>query len=359
MTNRRLHLFVVKVHDQFAHLILALEKARGERLGKKGMYIVVVKCQFRHSGFGHLYRRQTEGRIYWSIGFSALFGQAFLMLPRRLIDLTLITSDNLNDFALPEEPLAPSRKLVRLRGESFKKLGLQQSEYVAVSIYVSSRDEMEDEGYRWKSEIRETEGDTFGPSVDYLRNRNIEVFLLGVNDDGKARIPRKIPRLADVGKMGGMHEVAIASGCKYFWTDDSGGQWTKEPFKLPTLVTNAPEALGIADRFNAKYSEKLFVVPLRFQTPSGHMLSIEEGLTFSHRRFEMFAKGNITCVRNTSDDLVAAHTEVLARLDGTWLVSEEELICREKINKLFERFPEFLKGTFLFSFLSKYPHLLE
>jgi putative glycosyltransferase (TIGR04372 family) len=180
---------------------------------------------------------------------------------------------------------------------------------------------------------------------------------LGGRDTERSRIPREIPRLEDFGKLGGAHEIALANLCTYFWSDEDGGFWTSFPFRKPVLFTNLARL-----NLNSSSVPEVFVcVPTRYRTPDGVNLTFNEVLSHLSngiQPWKLAVRGQLQLIRNTPDELMDANREMIARLESTWQVTPEIRILRQRLEHIWEAFPQFHRPEISDTYLLKNQDLL-
>lgn len=358
--GRKVDLYELRIQNQFAWLVDHFERIRGSRGGDTAGVVVVVRSTFRHRGLAHLYRSQLRCLVLWSTGFSSLWAQVLLLQPGFLINRIVIHSRNYFALNMAVEPLAPTRRLLRLREHTLAELGCSKSRYVTMAVFTSTKEEQADPEYASKTLSQETIGAEFAESVDFLRATGVDVIMLGFPDSGKAHVPREIPRLSQFGEVGGLHEVALASGCLYLWADFVGAMWLREPFKRLSLNTNVDHRFAGKKTFNFPEAvlETWVSTLLRYQTPGGNLLTLREIMTIEPG-FEAVARGELRVIRNSPEDLIDAHREMLSRVDGTWVVDDRIGALQDRLKSIFAEFPELHVLPISPSFLARYPYLLD
>jgi len=355
----KIRLFVLKPYTEFAFMLYMFERIRGGALANRQPHIVLVRTPFRHKGLAYLYGSHLQCPICWSSGGTVLFAQIFMLQPSWIIERIELTTDDFIRFSMVDEPVKTSNRISKIRNEILSQQNVNPSRYVAMAVYTSTSEEKLDPGYVWKSVVRETIGTELVGGVDFLKSNAVDLVMLGFPDTGKAHIPRIFPRLTDFGRIGGLDEVALASGCLYFWADDVGAQWLREPFKKPVLLTNAAEVFGPKNQFSDTAVKRFLSVPIRFQTSSGHLLTIREQLLMSPRRFESFAKGEVRIIRNSTEDIVEAHQEMLSIIDGTWVEDSQTLELSEQLERIYSEFPQYPNRPLPTKYLLRYSYLLD
>ena len=97
-------------------------------------------------------------------------------------------------------------------------------------------------------------------------------------------------------------------------------------------------------------------LPIRFQSKDGRLMTIREELSSK----PPFSKDdNFHWIRNSPEEIVEAHEEMLARLDGTWVESAKARELRERYERIFRDFPQYFPMKIATSFLMKHQYLLN
>lgn len=344
-------LTVLATDGEFGPFMNMMEFMRGE--ARKPSEILFVLARTKHRTLGDIYRREISRPILWSNGVFGLLQQALLIQPRYLVVVRRLTPVVTN--RMPTHPVAVSSELEELRTRLLTQLKCTSPQIVAMAVHTIQYDKQANPRYASNEASRESIGGELAGAVDYLASRNIDVILLGATDSGVSRIPRNIPRLSEFGQHGGPEEVAIASGCTYFWTDDVGAWWLPVPFGRPVLFTNFSRILirrGVQPRGH-------LVVPCLYETPDGRMLTIEELLATRSPTYKAASRGELRLIRNSPQELLEAHREMIGRLDGTWIEDDEGRELRTRLEKIFSRYEEWHPLNISSYFLKQHSYLLD
>lgn len=359
LMGRRVDLYELRIQGEFAWLVEHLERIRGSRSGNVAP-VVVIRATFRHRGLAHLYRSHFRCLLFWTTGWSSLLAQSLLLQPKFVTNRIILHSRNYFSLDMAVDPISPTTRLLRLRDKTLGELGCRKSRYVTMAVFTSTREEQADNDYESKTFYRETTGLDLAESVDFLAANSVDVIMLGFPDTGKAHVPREIPRLSTFGEVGGFHEVALASGCLYFWADCVGAQWLRKPFKRWLLLTNLDKGLAGDKKYNLPQQDlDLWVSTLlRYVTPGGHILTLREMLS-CEPGFGAVARGELSVIRNSPTDYVEAHREMLSRVNGTWVVDDQFGALQDRLKKIYSDFPNLHEVPISSSFLARHPYLLD
>jgi putative glycosyltransferase (TIGR04372 family) len=196
-----------------------------------------------------------------------------------------------------------------------------------------------------KSRVLESNGEVLALGVDYLRSRGLDVIMLGSPDVGPSHVPRILPRLSEFGSLGGPHEVALASGCEYFWTDNVGAWWLAFPFNRPVLCTNDARPLGVSQAVTCY---------VQYRTLDGELLTwrqlLYRQIVEGRSLLGDASRGELVMVKNSPEEIVAVHQEMIERVAGTYREDAQTRQLRAKFGAVYEEFgrtPPQASGTFL------------
>lgn len=346
-----IHVTVLATDGEFGPFMNLMEFMRGEPRKPHEIFFVLAKT--RHSTFAELYRREVGCPILWSNGVFGLLQQAMLLQPRFVVVMSRLTPMVAN--RMPTHPVRVDPELEEMRTQLLTQLGCTSTKLVAMAVHTTQYDDEANVRYASKEASRESKGAELAVAIDYLSSQNVDVVLLGAADTRASRIPRDIPRLSEFGQHGGPQEVAVASGCTYFWTDDVGAWWLAVPFGKPVLFTNFTRILirrGVQPRGH-------LVVPARYETLDGKKLTFEEILATRSPTYKAASRGELRLIRNSPEELLEGHREMIGRLDGTWKEDDESRDLRVRLEKIFSRYEEWHPLNVSSFFLKQHPYLLD
>lgn len=354
----------IAVESEFAHYVQFMELLRGgiEIDGKtlsKDLFgdVVFILGPYKHLGFHSMYSSLLESRIYWVSRRSSLLCQALLVQPEFCLRVTRLDKRRFPSGVrrFSESPLAVPARVVEVRQEILKEHGIEKQNYVLLAVFTLAYELERNPHYVQKTRVLESIGSELAHAIDDLRNKGTEVIRVGSLDDGRARIPRDLVRLEDFSRLGDIHEVALASGCNYFWTDGVGAFWLAVPFRKPILFSN--QAHVSFKTWQAIPSPHL-MVPVRYQSVSGRDVGLREIFQSARMLQKEVARGEMIMIRNSPTEITEAHQELNARLAGNWVDTKEMVSLQARLRSLceeFDRFPVQVSS----SFLSRNSHLLD
>jgi len=354
-----LTIYVLHGDGEFAHLPDFLERVRGRCTRNEQPLVLIL--DFQHEGLKELYESQLKWRIMWPSGFERIISQALLLQSSALVSYEyLITarfdSARASQMPLATESLTPGPRIVSVRASTMRRIGLENQRYVALAVNTSRYELLNNPRYAQKSQYKETIGESLSDALDALSHRGVKAVLLGSQDTDVSRIPRELPRLSDFGKLGGIEEVALASGCEYFWNDWVGCWWLGIPFGKPVLCTNQ----GHLD-VPTQYMPPVFwlSLPLRLKSESGREFTLREMLHNLGLRRSATRQGDVKVIRNSADEITAANLEMISRLEGTW--QEDSLMEKNsrRVKEIFAEVPDCHAFTISSHFLLRHPYFLD
>jgi putative glycosyltransferase (TIGR04372 family) len=359
LCGRRWEVYVLDVEGEFAFLVDHLERVRCQTQFNTARCFLLARCSFKHKGFTHLYGSQSGLVVLWSCDWSALVAQVLLLQPKVVMRKETIANYNYQSFRIPDHALAPSEKLMHLKRDILRATGSLRPKYVLMAVYVSTSREIEDPAYASKNAWRESVGSELTLGIDFLREQGLDVLLVGAHDKGKAHIPRILPRLTEFAKIGGLEEVALASGCEYLWSENVGACWLQLPFRGQVLETNSQPFWLRHYNYPETVINSFLCVPLRYQVKSdGHLLTFRELFEIADHGAAIGC-GELSLIRNSPLEIVEAHHEMLLRRSGAWVEDSNTQNLVEQYRRSFANDPIKVGRPIASTFLRRHPYLLD
>lgn len=347
-------LLVLATGGEFGPFVHLLELVRGGTIRTESTKVLVLS-KYRHETLAELYEDELGVQIYWGGGIRTFIQQVWLLLPEWCTELEQFS--NMYTFQvharLPSTAVRVPQHIANLRTLTLRELGIQETNYVSLAVFALKYDEERNPHYLSTLSGVESIGTEMAAGIDFLSSEGVDIVLLGSPDTGRSYIPRPIVRLNEFGELGGPHEIAVASGSRYFWTDNVGAWWTTAPFCTPVLHSNASLVLSWNMRQNH------VVVPVRYVTPEGDLLSLKELLKFEGSPYRAFMRGELSIVRNSSSDLQEAHREMLSRANGTWFDGKDVVELREQVNHLYSSLTTYPSLNFASTFLERHSDFIR
>lgn len=343
---------VLATEGEFGPFVQLMEVLRSESERLTTNDLVVVLSRRRHA-LCDLYESELGLRVLAGNSFRIFVQQAILLQPSPLIRLRRLT-----DRVHKKLPVASVRipdNLGQLRKNLLHHVGAEEGKLVLLAVNVRRYDEENNPQYLAKELALESIGEELAPAIDYLGVRRIPLLMVGSHDTGRANIPRDFPRLIHFGRLGGPEEVALASTCRYFWNDNVGAWWLAAPFKRPVLFTNFA-------RFKIRSGQVppgTLCLPTRYQRHDGTPLSLRDILKSTSSPYKAASRGDIQLVRNSPDEIIEAHREMLGRLDGSWSETDESRALQKRYEDVMSDFPMYEPWRIPTVFLSRHPYLLN
>lgn len=350
----RLRVRVLATEGEFGPLVHLLEILREKASYGDDCDVVMVLSRYRHLTLSDMYESELNTKLLWSGRFSGIVQQILLLQSANFVSVERFEYSLIHQ--LPDVPLEVPPQLLALRETTISELGCKSKRLVTFALHTMQYDEERNPQYLFKEVSIESVGDELAKPIDDLRSMDCEVVLLGSPDTGRSRIPREFPRLNDFGHLGGPHEIALASGCTYFWSDFAvGAWWTSAPFRRPVLFTNTPRLRirrGLLPRVH-------LVLPAQFRNQEGRTLTLREVLSSKSHPYKAASRGELSIVRNTAEEISSAHSEMLSRIDGTWQENETAKLLQEKARKIFDSFETCQPIQFASTFLLRNEQFLN
>lgn len=343
---------VLATEGEFGPFVQLMEFARGEfSHGAKNQRVLVLS-RYRHA-LCDLYESELKCKVIAGSGASRMRQQIILLQPNSCVEIIRLTYGQVVNKHLPA--LSLPTEFTALRSSIQKTLQLPTNRYIAVALHTLQYDIDNNPQYEAKESSLESLGSDLSPAIDQLQSQGLSVILLGSLDTGRSQIPRDIPRLTNFAKLGGPEEVALASGCEYFWTDNVGAWWLGAPFNKRVLYTN----LSRTRIRSLPFADGTLFLPVRFQTRSGRDLVFSELFELDTSPYKLVSHGELRMIRNSPNEICDAHHEMLARIGGYWADSEHDIELQERFSCINARYPGSHQLKLASVFLNNYPHLLN
>ncbi|MEY4401672.1 MAG: hypothetical protein RL072_1537 [Actinomycetota bacterium] len=343
---------VLATEGEFGPFVQLMEVLRSESQPPAKNDIVMVLSRRRHA-LCDVYESELGWRVMTGAGAWMFVQQAILLQPRPFIAARRLT-DRVEQ-KLSTTSLRVPENLVDLRKSLLRRIGADEGKLVLMALNVRQYDEENNPQYLAKELALESVGEELTPVVDYFRSHDIPLMMVGSADTGRAKIPREIPRLVEFGQLGGPEEVALASICRYFWTDNVGAWWLAAPFKRPVLFTNFA-------RFkirNGRVPAGSMCLPTRYETHDGTRLTFRDILAARSSPYKAASRGELRMTRNSPDEIIDAHQEMIRRLDGSWCESDEASSLAKRYAAMMSEYPKYEPWRIPTAFLSKHSYLLD
>ena len=333
-----LTLIVLDLRGEFSKFVKYMETLRRISHPPMANDVVLALSNRPHKTLSNLYSNLLGVRIIWGGSVSSLVQQALLLQPRFLVSIRRdISYLNPKPYRWSVVPIPEPSEFTVRRSSILKQLGVEGKWYVAISVYSPNYEAERNPQSMEKVVSLVTKGEELAPSIDYLRDENLQPILLGSLDAGSALVPRTFPRLVDHFPLGSGEEVVLAAGCHYFWTDNVGAWWLGQPFQRPIMYSNT----AVLPRTGLLAPNHLMLF-VRYRLPDGRLLTLRELCREKKRTsfYKAASRGEIQLVRNSPEVIVDAHREMIARLDRTWTDDEETVELRSRLETIFLEFPD-------------------
>jgi len=353
--RKKLRVLVLAVDGEFAAFINFMEVLRGERSFDQKYDCVFVLSAYRHATLTGIYCDILKTPIVWSNGLFVLFQQALLLQPSTVVSLEIRTMSYLHRAPCADWNVVLPRSIDSLRASLLENLGLKSNGFVALAVYTAAYERERNPRFVQATTNLISFGMELVEGIDYLKTCGLDAVLLGSPDTEKSQIPRQFPRLADFGHLGGPEEVALASCCKYFWTDNVGAWWLTVPFGRPVLFSNSPHRVTVHPTLGRD-----MYVPRIYETLEGRRLSLREMLYREGSLYQSANRGELRMIRNSPEEIQEAHVEMLERINGVWTGTAVGRNRQERVKQLsFEHPSQYHPMLVPEAFLARHAYLLD
>jgi len=343
---------VLATEGEFGPFVQLMEVLRGESRPPAKNDLVMVLSRRRHA-LCDLYESELGWRVMTGVGAWIFVQQAILLQPRSFIAVRHLTYRVERQLSMIS--LRVPENLMNLRTSLLRRIGTHEDELVLMALHVRRYEEENNPQYMAKELSLESVGEELAPVVDFLRSQKVPLLMVGSADTGRSEIPRELHRLSEFGRLGGPEEVALASTCRYFWTDNVGAWWLAAPFKRPVLFTNYA-------RFKMRTGHVPYgsmCLPTLYETPDGARLTFRDILKAKSSPHKAASRGELRMVRNSPDEMINAHQEMLERLSNSWSESDETRSLVSRLEAIMSEFPKYEPWRIPTGFLAKHSYLLE
>jgi putative glycosyltransferase (TIGR04372 family) len=321
---------VLAIDGEFAPFVNFMEVLRLEYSVDRKHDFVLLLSRHRHDTLSDMYEDILRIRLMWSTGLAVVLQQALLLQPTVVLALDFRTIPTLARLRTADWNVIVPRGLESLRDSLLESLGLRPDRFVAMAVYAAAYERQRNPRFVQATHNLISIGAELVEGIDHLKRNNMEVVLLGSSDTERSHIPRQFLRLSDFGRLGGPEEVALASCCKYFWTDNVGAWCLTLPFGRPVLHTNYHhKTISLPTLGRDMY------VPRRYETLDGRGLSLREMIYREGSPHQAAKRGELRMFRNSPVEIVEAHTEMLERVNGTWTGTAVGRQRQERVMQLY------------------------
>ena len=170
-------------------------------------------------------------------------------------------------------------------------------------------------------------------AAEYLASRGIPALRMG--SIVEFALPKSSPGIIDYAKRHrtDFGDIFLSAKCKFFLGNTAGICCLRWIFKKPSAFANLPHS-GMPPFFKGD----LFIVKKPWLVGCKRFLTFRE--VFENGidewpRSELFIEGDIELVENTSHEICALAKEMNARIDGTWVSTEEDEELQARYRSLF------------------------
>lgn len=193
-------------------------------------------------------------------------------------------------------------------------------------------------------EVRDMRIGTFSTCAEYLLDQGYNVLRMGSAVKEPLEIDR--PGFLDYSTSGqrtDFMDAFLTAKCKFFIGVQSGLMHIPMVFRIPCISINVVR-LEIIHCCNL---DDLAIFKLLWSKSEKRILTVQEQIDsgISRWRVEQFANSDIEVIDNTDDEILEATKEMHARINGTWAITEEDLLLQKRFHSFFK--PSYLNSMYV------------
>ena len=219
----------------------------------------------------------------------------------------------------------------------------------------------------FKHTPRNSNIETYLTAAEYLAERDYTIFRMGSSVNGQMSSPHK--RIIDYATNGMRTEfldIFLGAHCKFSISTGSGWDEIPKIFRRPVMFTNIVPILEINE-----ITRPVLIFPKQLlDQNSNQLISINCALERSlanQSNANYLQENSVGLVDLSADDLMAAASEMVARVEGTFVETPEQKQMQAKLKHILNTHPKIqptpgyysIRAEFASCFLSRYPHFLE
>ncbi len=200
-------------------------------------------------------------------------------------------------------------------------------------------------GHDYDYEYRNMKFEDYGLAINLLNERAIQAVRMG-------RMEQPIPSImncidyAGIGATDFM-DLFLVANCKFMVVNATGIFSLASMFTCPLLMINlVPISFGLG---GVQYTQYDLYIPKKYYSQkSKRYLSLREIAALEAECLiwgSKYAKEGIQFVDNTPEEIRTAVEEMLSRLDGTWIETEEDIVHYQKYLKIYEEIRRISKNN--------------
>ena len=208
---------------------------------------------------------------------------------------------------------------------------------------------------------------TYLGAATHLADRGYTVFRMGlsVNDQMSSQHPRIID-YATNGMRTEFLDVFLGAHCRFAISTGSGWDEIPKIFRRPIIFTNIVPVL----EFNEITRPVLIFPKQLLDLNSNQLISINDAIErdlANQSNANYLQENGVGVVDLSDEDLAAAASEMVSRVEGTFVETPEQQKLQLKLKDILLNHPKLqptpghfpIRAEFASCFLSRYPHFLE
>lgn len=182
-------------------------------------------------------------------------------------------------------------------------------------------------------DYRDADVRNYLPAAEYLAS--LGMFAVRVGYIVERSIKTSNPRIIDYSThyRSDFMDIYLFANCKFLLESTSGPICVARAFDVPVAAANW---IPIKEALLCKHD--IFIPMKLWNIERKRFLTFREIITSDIQDFvrtEQYAKAGIETVENTADEILALAKEMNARLDNSWVTTEEDEELQERYNSLF------------------------
>ena len=273
------------------------------------------------------------------------------------IDLPALRGNFSQDFdKIPPQLSFTAQEQVKgeklLRSLGIESTGLFVCLHTRDSAYLKKMHQRSSKGDWSYHDYRDCDVNNYLPAVNYLTSLGIFVIRMGyivekkLVSDNPFIIDYATDHRSDFG------DIYISSKCKFFIGSEGGLITVPWVFNVPVAYSNGVPVGGIA----GWRSPDVYIPKKLWSKESKRLLTFKEIIAAGADKWyqtQQYKEAGIEIVENTPDEILGLVKEINARLDGKWVIKEEDEALQRRYRSLFpsdsrcSNFPSRIGAEFL------------
>ena len=185
-------------------------------------------------------------------------------------------------------------------------------------------------------DYRDVDIDTYIPALEKLAESGYHVFRMGKAVKKKMRSSHdRLIDYASNGLRNDFLDVYLSANCYFFLSNGTGIDSVARIFRRPTLHTD----IIPLELIRSECSYDMFIPKVLWIKSEKRYMKIREILSSGVGRFtstEQYEKRGLEIIHNTTEEIDTVISEMLERLQGKWVINEDDEKLQRKFWNLFK-----------------------